>query len=515
MKSETNVTKELSLILRIAILLSSVTIPVTHCSNPRSQSHSHTSLRLSRESRPLSQFVLQALPLTQDQSLSSLVVSLNGGPNGVSTNGSDGCSPLQSYSICWCYASEEGLLIDCKIEAIIELTDVLNAVSQPIKSLSVHSINDSLVSLPDHLFQNLSSLDQISLSLPSLADLSLQAFLGLEQSLKTLSLVNSKLKAVPKPALSHLKSLSALDLQSNAIQEISSYSFHGLPLVSLNLQSNLINSLHEMSFGGLEYSLAELVLSDNKLDLFPLSALARLERLDTLRLQSNRLPEIGTNGSSRLTALRILDLQSNRFSHLDSSSLFTTPNLESLSLANNSLTKINDSSLLKDLTHLESLDLSHNQLRMVDLSNSISLTTVDLSNNLLEDIRFYNLSNLKEVFASHNRIVSLTHQTFTKTSSLSVLFLQHNSIEAIAYNALHSLPNLITLDLSSNRLKAIDPPLLTHNTRLQSLYLDNNAITDSGLESNASKQLVRNVNLYIDWFAVVYRIVCVCVHDVN
>lgn len=499
MKSETNVTKELSLNLRIAIsiafLLSSLTVSVTHCST-------HP---LSPESRPLSQFVLQALPLTQGQSLSSLVVSLNGGPvaqpltgTGLSANGSDGCSPLAQYSICWCYASEDGLLIDCKIEAMIELTDVVNAVSHPIKSLSVHSINDSLVRLPDRLFQNLSSLEQISLSLPSLADLSLEAFLGLEPSLKTLSLVNSKLKAIPKPALSQLKSLSTLDLQSNAIQEVSSYAFDGLPLITLNLQSNLIDSLHDLSFGGLESSLVELVLSDNSLDRFPLSALARLARLHTLRLQSNRLSEIGTDGSSRLASLRILDLQSNRFCQLDRDSLLATPNLSSLSLANNSLTVVNDSALLKDVINLEALDLSHNLLQVVALSNSMSLTTLDLSNNLLEEIRFHNLSNLKEVFASHNRLVSLTNETFVEMSTLSVLFLQHNSIETIASDALHSLPNLITLDLSSNRLKAIDPPLLTHNTQLQSLYLDNNVITDSGLESNASKQL---------WF-IVCRIVC-------
>lgn len=508
MKSVINGAKEVSLITAIAILSILSSLSVTHCSNLLSSRQSPESRPLpSRQTQP--EFVSQALPLTQDESLSSLVLSLSGGPvaeplTGVTTNGSDGCSALDQYSICWCYASEEGLIIDCKIEAIQELTDVFHSVSEPIKSLSVHSTNDSLVSLPDHLFQNFSSLEQISLSLPSLADLSVEAFLGLEPSLKTLSLVNSKLKAVPKPALTHLKSLSTLDLQSNAIQEVSSYAFHGLPLVSLNLQSNLISALHDLSFGGLENSLSELVLSDNRLDVFPLSALKRLTRLDTLRLQSNRLSEIGNDGLTRFSALKILDLQSNRFEVLDSRSLIVVPNLESLSLANNSLTVLNDSSILESLYLLEALDLSHNQLRVVSLTNLIALRTIDLSNNHLEDIRFHNLSSLKEVFASHNRIVSLTADTFVRITSLSVLFLQHNAIESIASATFHSLPDLITLDLSSNRLKAIDPPLLTRNTRLQSLYLDNNLITDSGFESNASKLLVRPLNLYIDWF--------VCMH---
>lgn len=495
MKSRTNVDNKLSLILRFAILLHS--LELSHSSEWSQSSLGNRVISSEVVSKPLPpQFVSEALPQSQSLSLSSLALNPIGEQIGAplerrASNVSYGCSALLD-PICSCYALDEGLLIDCKITAIYQMTDVLNSlISQPIKSFSVYTINHTLNSLPERLFQNFSSIEQIYICLPSLVEVEAEALVGLESSLKTLSLVNSQLRAVPKASLHKLKSLSVLDLQSNAIREVESYAFYGLPLVSLNLQSNLIHSLHEFSFGGLENTLVELVLIDNKLERFPLHAFRRLRRLETLKLQSNRISEIPDDGFTRFTVLKVLDLQSNRFDHLDGRSFITTPNLVSLSVANNRLTVLSDSSIFEHLLALETLDLSYNHLRVVDLNNLIALRTVDLSNNHLHDIRFHNLPNLKEVFVSNNNILRLTNETFINSSSLSVIFLQHNAIQSIDYNTFHSLQHLLTLDLSSNQLKAIDPQLLKHNARLQSLYLDNNLITDTGLEAGTFQELVR------------------------
>jgi len=498
MKSGANVDIKLSLILRFVIVLQSIESGLSVGSEPLSQSL-----------RP--QFVSEVLPRTQSQSLSSLALSHSPQPisstalERKASNVTNGCSLIDGHPICECYALDEGLLIDCKISAISQMTDVLNSlISQPIKSFSVYAINYTLNSLPEKSFQNFSSIEQLYISIPSLVSIGANTFISLQSSLKALSLVNSKLRAVPKPALSPLKSLSALDLQSNAIREVDSYAFYGLPLVSLNLQSNLIHSLHEFSFGGLENTLVELVLVDNRLDRFPLHAFTRLRRLETLKLQSNRISEIPDDGFTRFSLLKSLDLQSNRFDHLDGRSFITTPKLVSLSLANNKLTVLSDSSIFEQLLDLETLDLSHNNLRVVDLNNLVSLRTVDLSNNHLHDIRFHNLPNLKEVFVSNNNILRLTNQTFINSTSLSVIFFQHNAIQSIDYNTFHSLQHLLTLDLSSNQLKAIDPQLFKHSTRLQTLYLDNNLISDSGLEVGTFQELVRHLHHFFLIFFIIH-----------
>jgi Leucine-rich repeat (LRR) protein len=434
----------------------------------------------SDQKRP--QFVSPALSLSKAVSLPSVAVSRVGDglllgqvSNMSESEWTYGCAPVEHQSMCSCYALDNGLLIDCKITAIYQMKDVLKLlISQPIKSFSVISINQTLNSLPESLFQNHSSIEQMYISLPSLANVSVESLLGLETSLKTLSLVNSKLKVIPKTALSILKSLSTLDLESNVIQEVDAYAFHGIPLVSLNLQSNQIHSLIEYSFGGLENTLVELILIDNKLERFPLHALRRLKRLETLKLQSNQISDIPDDTITRLSSLKSLDLHSNQIHHLDSHSFITTPKLVTLSVANNRLTLLSDSQAFQHLLDLETLDLSHNELQVVAFSHIPALRSLDLSNNGLHTVHLHSLHNIKELFLSNNNIQRLTNETFVNTSRLSVIFLQHNAIQSIDYNTFHSLHHLSTLDLSYNQLKAIDAQLLKHNTLLQSLYLDNN-----------------------------------------
>ncbi|XP_054162643.1 carboxypeptidase N subunit 2-like isoform X2 [Oppia nitens] len=390
-------------------------------------------------------------------------------------NETNGCHVLGRESQCSCYPLDDAFLIDCKITSYKEIRDDLKLlISLPIKSFSVHSINESLDALPDKLFDNFSTIEQMYISLSSLVNVSVESFEGLETSLKTLSLVNSKLKRIPKTALSILKSLTALDLGSNKIEEVDAYAFYGLPLVSLNLQSNEINSLLEFSLRGLEKTLIELVLTNNLIDRFPLQAIRRLKALVSLKLQSNRITELPDDGSTRLLSLRSLDLHSNRIKRLDSLSFKTTPKLVSLSVANNRLTDLSDSSIFGHLLDLETLDLSFNELTGIDLNNMKALRSIDLSNNELKSMALLNLIGIREVFVSHNKLSKLTNKTFVNCSSLSVVFMQHNSIESIEMNTFDTLQYLLTLDLSFNQLKAIDSQLFKHNTQLQSLYLDNN-----------------------------------------
>lgn len=520
MKSRVNVDNKLSLILRIAIVLLIKLIALSASSvRPSEPSESKSALVSGNASlisieQPLSrwlrsenivsgslrpQFVSEALPISQSVFLPNLVNSSIPDPIAESLRGgTNGCELIASHTFCSCYALDKRLFIDCKITAINQMKEVLSELrAQPIKSFSLNGINDTLNSLPERLFQEFSAIEQMYICLPSLVTLSNQSLVGLETSLKALSLVNSKLTAVPKQALSRLKSLETLDLGSNEISAIESYAFSGLPLVSVNLQSNLIDSLLEYSLAGLENTLVELVLIGNRIDQFPIDALRHLPSLETLKLQSNRISSLPDDAITRFSALKSLDLQSNLIDELDSHSFIATPNLLSLSVANNRLTVLNETSVFEQLLDLENLDLSHNELRVIHLKNVKSLRTLDLSSNNLEEISFHNLPNLKEVFISNNNITKLSNWTFINSTSLSVIFLQHNAIQTIDYNTFDALDQLLTLDLSYNQLRAIDPLLLKHNTHLQSLYLDNNLISYIGLEAGSFQLLVRLLTHYL------------------
>jgi hypothetical protein len=77
-----------------------------------------------------------------------------------------------------------------------------------------------------------------------------------------------------------MQKLIVLDFESNEIPELFDNSFFGLHLVKLNLKGNKLETLPESTFAGLEESLAEIDLSENKLALFPIVPLIKMENYD-------------------------------------------------------------------------------------------------------------------------------------------------------------------------------------------------------------------------------------------
>lgn len=394
---------------------------------------------------------------------------------------------------CLCYGAEgAGIFVECTSASMGQIRATLGhlrPLKASVRSLSLYRLNESRA-LPESLFEDFSSISELHISSNFSAIGNDLTFAGLEESLSSLSFVNSQISTIPKSALSKLRQLQSLDIQANRIATLDAYAFYGLPLRTLNLQNNIIESLHEFAFGGLENTLEELSLIGNRLANFPLFALRRLRKLLSLKLQSNLISQIPDDGFTRFTLLETLDLQSNAIRHLSSRSFITMPKLKTLYASNNLLTVVSDSSIFAQLHYLETLDLSLNRLRVVNLDGLESVRTLDLSYNHLHDLRLQGMLGLRELFASHNNILQLVNETFLNCSSLEVLYLQHNSIHSILYNAFHRLNELRTLDLSYNQLRQLHSALFKYTSQLESLNLDHNLISDAGLESGIFQELV-------------------------
>lgn len=403
---------------------------------------------------------------------------------------------------CLCYGSDQSaIFIECTSATIEQINWTLSQL-QPhrnmIRSFSIYRLNESYHgSLPELMFQPFTSIVELHISTSNLSQIGNdQTYAGLEDSLHTLSFVNSHIATIPKSTFSRLRLLQTLDIQSNRIANLDSYAFYGLPLRTLNLQNNIISGLHEFAFGGLENTLEELSLIGNQLSNFPLFALRRLRKLSILKLQNNLITSIPDDGFTRFTVLETLDLQSNQIRHLNSRSFIAMPKLKTLYCSNNLLTVVSDSSIFAELHHLETLDLSLNRLRVVNLDGLESIHTLDISYNHLHDLRLHGMTGLRELFASNNNILQLMNETFLNTSSLEVLYLQHNSIHSILYNTFHRLTELRVLDLSFNQLQQLHSSLFKYTNRLESLFLDNNLISDGGFESGIFQELVSFTTFY-------------------
>lgn len=417
---------------------------------------------------------------------------------------SNATSKASGHNPCLCYGLESNaIFLECTSAEISQINATLSHLrpyQNAVRSVSIYRLNESHVgSLPDLLFEPFSSITELHISSSNLSQIGNDlTFAGLEDCLQTLSFVNSQISSIPKSTLSKLRQLQSLDIQANRIANLDSYAFYGLPLRTLNLQNNIIESLHEFAFGGLENTLEELSLIGNRLTNFPLFALRRLRKLLTLKLQSNLISQIPDDGFTRFTLLETLDLQSNQVRHLNSRTFITMPKLRTLYCSSNLLTVVSDSSIFAPLHHLETLDLSLNRLRVVNLDGLESIRTLDISYNHLHDLRLQGMLGLRELFASHNNILQLVNETFLNTTALEVLYLQHNSIHSILYNAFHRLSQLRVLDLSFNQLRLLHSSLFKHTSLLESLYLDNNLISDSGLDSGIFQELVSAIISILD-----------------
>lgn len=383
---------------------------------------------------------------------------------------------IKSFN-CSCFDFEEGVFIECLNSNLDYIQSSLQESLQ-IKSYSIYHLDHRVSVLPNKLFVN-SKIEKLRISDSMISGVEVDAFKGLETSLKSVTLSNSRLTSIPTKSISILKALESLDLDGNEITSIDSYAFYGLPISSLNLQNNRIISLQEYSLGGIESSLTDLTLTANNLTVFPIHALKRLKKLKSLKLNNNFISSLPEDSSNIVfSSLESLDLRNNRITSLSQRSFISCPILLSLSLSNNNITQIHEQAF-QSQTNLESLDLSRNQIKSIPkktLSYLKNLKSLDLTQNSLDSLSSLSgLINLKEVYLSHNNLNRLLNDSFP--SSLTSMFIEHNCISVIESGVFSHLTSLLQLHLSFNHIESV--PVLSTNNQLSSLSLDNNLISST------------------------------------
>ncbi|XP_037047295.1 leucine-rich repeat and fibronectin type-III domain-containing protein 3 isoform X2 [Bradysia coprophila] len=183
---------------------------------------------------------------------------------------------------------------------------------RPLSILSLLDLSKNrIANIPDRAFQGLEKLATLKLS-DNNVTLSVNAFKGMENSLKNLNLKGTKQKRVPE-SVRGLKMLTFLDLSQNGIRELPGpkgiRTFDGLDtLTALNLERNLIQNLGETAFAGIRKTLSSLSLLNNLLAEFPVGAIHSLKELRVLDIGFNlltALPETAFRGNPSITLLAL------------------------------------------------------------------------------------------------------------------------------------------------------------------------------------------------------------------
>ena len=158
---------------------------------------------------------------------------------------------------------------------------------------------NSLTTLPEDLFDGLSNLQDLRLDHNSLTTLPADVFDGLS-SLQDLWLDRNSLTALPGDVFDGLSSLQDLDLYSNSLTALPGDVFDGLSsLQDLRLDQNSLEWLAPGLFGGLS-GLEELYLNQNSsLACIHAGQFDGLSNLQILYLQSTKLGNIAPAHGSR------------------------------------------------------------------------------------------------------------------------------------------------------------------------------------------------------------------------
>ncbi|KAJ9579369.1 hypothetical protein L9F63_024524 [Diploptera punctata] len=215
-------------------------------------------------------------------------------------------------------------------------------------------------------------------------------------------------------------------------------------LKKVNLRSNLLKGNIILGNYG---NLTQLDVSENSIETLDLSALCKLESVQCSR---NKLTELTLSGK----ALISLIAGNNRLKKL-----YVDPspvNLKHLDVSYNELTSLPD--WTANCSQLRALFASHNKLEG------------------LPDHLFCNeLSSLQTLQLSYNQLQSLP--AVTRHIPLQELFLQSNSLATLPANFFSVSTRLRVLNLSNNRLCEL-PHGCGHNHQLEKLYLTANCLAD-------------------------------------
>lgn len=435
-----------------------------------------------------------------------------------------------------------------------QLQKLPSNVFKPLTQLQQLYLNwNALIELESRIFVDLSNtLTTLDMSFNKLNFIKQDWLFGLGK-LTNLNLSHNSISHIELKSFDSLTSLDNLDLSNNCMFRIHSSTFSSLSrLVNLYLDENVLATIDPSSFTVLQ-SLNKLSMRGNQIwSRLPVSLFHNLTKLEHLYMDDNHLSTVdfsqfvglkslyflsisennlSTMNSSldKLTSLKTLDLSRNSFkvgnqsfSNLNISKR-VVDNLAHLSLSHN---EIYMERLIKDynLSGLEGLylqavnlyksfeafdhlelkrlrwfDLSDNDFRGMNVVKMINqhihtLERLGLSNTsvLSSHLDFSNLSNLRWLDLSLNKIREIRNKPFERNYNLELLNLSHNNISFLGKDSLNNLTNLVTLDLSSNAIKTLaeDSISISKYTRLEILRISNNNLDYFFYNLDCSEEII-------------------------
>uniref|UniRef100_A0A8C8SP73 Podocan like 1 n=1 Tax=Pelusios castaneus TaxID=367368 RepID=A0A8C8SP73_9SAUR len=187
-----------------------------------------------------------------------------------------------------------------------------------------------------------------------------------------------------------------------------------------------------------------------------------------------------------------LSLQNNQLRVLPYDELARLSGLKTLNLHNNHI--ISDGlpdEAFESLASLQYIYLANNKLTVAPQFLPSTVRIVDLAANQLTEIyplTFGQKANLRSVYLHNNQLTNagLPYNAFNGSDAVSTMILSSNQLSYLPQNLPHAL---VRLHLQNNHITRIPKGALSSQGKLRELYLQNNNLSNEGIDPSAFSKL--------------------------
>ncbi|XP_008279886.1 tsukushi [Stegastes partitus] len=253
-----------------------------------------------------------------------------------------------------------------------------------------------------------------------------------------------------------------------------------LDTAHLDLSSNAMGPLSDTMLAGPGYTtLISLDLSNNHITKVSPNALSKLRYLETLDLSHNHLEHLSSSCFSGLPLAEV-DLSHNSFQEFDMDLFTAKVNGEpvSVDLSHNKIVSVL-ASLHGRVLHIQSLNLSANQLSSAPSLAGLPLRYLNLDGNPITQIKAGAFAQLKDLvylsISGLHELQQIEPYSFKGLQSLQVLDLSNNpKLKNLSLKVFSGLDSLQELNLSASGVTSLPTNMLTHLPSIRSITLAQN-----------------------------------------
>ena len=342
-----------------------------------------------------------------------------------------------------------------------------SAIQMTTTTLLVYCFNDSFYetfgeSINNDSFSHLNQLIHLDISDCHVPILDSRSFKGLIR-LSVLFIWRTNIQMIKHGFMENLPQLYWLKLNSDQIKVISPYAFTGnSKLLFLQLRFNSISSLQLEEY-------------EEKIDKETLS-------LNSFVLAQNDIGHLDDKSLVGYNVFGILDLGHCNIRNISENAFRSLPELTGIDLSFNNLSDIRNNIFSPCNRSLQLIELTGNQVHSLNLEKQFpglnSLTHFHLNKNTIRSIKgnFSMFPRLFHLDISENSMRIIRSNILQNTSRLHSLFLHNNRITNISEDAFSGCLSLQFLNLSINLLESLSPTTFSEMPELLDLNLSNNKL---------------------------------------